>query len=60
METSKLFQMSLQGSKRGIFMKNTPNNNFLTVQPISTNNMLIDSDQQVEKAESFESSQIWF
>jgi hypothetical protein len=50
--------MSLQGSKRGIFMKNTPNNNFLTVQPISTNNMLIDSDQQVEKAESFESSQI--
>jgi hypothetical protein len=31
--------------------KNTPNNNFLTVQPISANSILIDLVQQVEESE---------
>ena len=52
METSKKFQISFQGSNRGIFMKNTPNNNFLTVQLIYTLNIPIGSAQQVDNSET--------
>jgi hypothetical protein len=43
----KLLKISFKGSNRGIFEKETLNN-FLTVQPIFTSNLLIDSARQVE------------
>jgi hypothetical protein len=37
-----MFQISLYGRNQGIFIKTTHINNFLTVQPILTNNIPID------------------
>jgi hypothetical protein len=40
---------SYSGRATGEFYKNTPNNDFSTLRPISTSSVLIDSAQQVDK-----------
>jgi hypothetical protein len=47
----KNFPNSILGEQSGIF-KNTPLNNFSTVQPIFTSNMAIDSAKQGKQNES--------
>jgi hypothetical protein len=52
---SKTSKSHSNGAIGDFSRKNTANNNFLTVQPISTDNILIDSDRLAERDENLDS-----
>ena len=60
MEISKMIQILFWGSNRGISIKNTPSNNFSTIQPIFKNRIPIDSAWQARHFKNIKILKILF